>query len=61
MGHAVQKMARSLVVMVAAGGQLDDVLELAKAFGVRAVQVEQLAVPAEEENSQRRLVLALKA
>lgn len=61
MSQVAEKQARSLVVMVAAGGAMDEVLELARAFLVRAVHVQQLAVPAEEENSQRRLVQALKS
>ncbi len=46
--------------MVAAGGDMSDVLELATAHGVRAVHVDQLAVPAEEANSRIRLLQALK-
>jgi hypothetical protein len=57
---AAQKLARSLVVMKAAGGAIDDIIELAKAHGVRAVHVQQLDVPPEEAGAQRMLVEALR-
>lgn len=52
---------RNLVIMLTAGGALADVLEMAQAFGVRAVHVQQLAVPPEEQPAQRILADALKA
>lgn len=55
------KHARNLVVMLTAGGALDDVLEMARGFGVRVVHVQQLAVPPEELAAQRQLVTALRA
>lgn len=55
-----EKHARNLVVMLTAGGALDDVLEMARAFGVRAVHVQQLAVPVEEQAARRQLVAALQ-
>ena len=55
-----EKHARNLVVMLTAGGTLDGVLEMARAFGVRAVHVQQLVVPPEEQGAQRRLVEALR-
>lgn len=60
MGQAAQKYVRSLTVMLTAGGSLEDVLEMAKAFGVRAVHVDQLAVPIEEEVARQRLLQVLK-
>lgn len=56
-----EKFAPSLVTMVAAGGDMADVLELAKTQGVRAVHVEQLAVPVEEHGSRLRLIAAMKS
>lgn len=53
------KHARNLVVMLTAGGNLDDVLEMARLYGVRRVHVQQLAVPPEERAAQRHLVEAL--
>lgn len=61
MSHVAEKHARSFVVMLTSGGSLSDVLEMARAFGVRAVHVQQLSVPPEEVGSQRRLVEALRA
>ena len=52
--------ARNLVVMLTAGGALDDVLEMARSFGVRSVHVQQLAVPDEERAAQRILVNTLR-
>lgn len=60
MAKAMERHARNLVVMVAAGGQLDDVLEMARAFGVRPIHVEQLGVPEEEQAARRLLMQALK-
>lgn len=37
--------------MLAAGGNKYDVLEMAHAFGVRSVHLDQLAVPPEEDAS----------
>lgn len=61
MSKFAERHARNLVVMVAAGGAMDDVLEMAKAFGVRVVHVQQLAVPPDEQPAQRLLVETLKA
>lgn len=47
--------------MLTAGGVLEDVLKMAKAFGVQAVHVEQLSVPAEEHWARLQLLRALKA
>ncbi len=55
-----EKFARSLVVMVAAGGDMEAVLELAKAQRVRAVHLDQLAVPPEEGPARLKLIQALK-
>lgn len=60
MTQAAQQHARNLVVMLTAGGALDDVLEMARAFGVRAVHVQQLAVPPEEAPAQQRLMQVLQ-
>ncbi len=57
---AMQQHARNLVVMIAAGGAMDEVLEMAQAFGVRATQVQQLAVHPDEQPAQRLLVKMLK-
>lgn len=46
-----QKFARSCVVMITAGGDKSDILELARLHGVKPVHLDQLAVPAEEEAS----------
>ena len=46
--------------MIAAGGRIEDILELAAGFGVRAVHVQQLAVPPEEQPAQRIFVEALR-
>ena len=60
MGQAQALHARNIVVMLTAGGALDDVLEMARGFGVRAVHVQQLAVPDEEQAAQRILVNKLR-
>ena len=56
----VTQHARNLVVMVTAGGAVSDVLEMAKAFRVRAVHVQQLAVPPDERKAQQILAQALR-
>lgn len=61
MAKALERHARNLVVMVAAGGQMEDVLEMARSFGVRAIHVEQIGVPEEEQAARRLLIQALKA
>ena len=60
MSQAQEKLARSLVVMKAAGGGVEDIIELAKAHRIRAVHVQQLDVPPEEVGAQRMLVDALR-
>lgn len=60
MGRAHEQHARNLMIMLTAGGVLDDILEMARAFTIRAVHVQQLAVPPEERSAQRVLVHALK-
>jgi hypothetical protein len=57
---AAQKCAPSLAVMIAAGGMHDDVLALAKSFGVRPVHLDQLAVPEEQDASRKLLMQMLK-
>ncbi len=57
----VQQHARNLVVMIAAGGAMDDVMEMAKAFGVRKIHVEQLGVPEDEQAARRWLIECLSA
>jgi copper homeostasis protein CutC len=52
--------ARNLVIMLTAGGPLNDLLEMARSWGVRAVHVQQLAVPIEEQKAQEILVKALR-
>lgn len=53
-----QKLAPSLVVMIAAGGNHADVVDMARSHGVRAVHLEQLAVP-DEQNASRLLLIRL--
>ncbi len=60
MSQGRERHARNLVIMVAAGGDLADVLEMAQTFGVRAVHVQQLAVPPDEQPAQRLLTDRLR-
>jgi hypothetical protein len=52
--------ARNLVIMLTAGGSLNDLLKIAQAWKIRAVHIQQLAVPAEEQKAQEILVNALR-
>lgn len=61
MANAVERHARNLVVMVAAGGDLAEVLDLAQTFGVRTIHVEHVGVPEEEQAARRLLIETLKA
>lgn len=54
------KHARNLVVMLAAGGEMSTIKEMAKLHGIRAIHVQQLALPVEEINLGKRLIEALK-
>lgn len=60
MGKFAEKHARNMTVMLTAGGDINDILEMGKAFGVRAIHLNQLDVPPEEESARLNLLSALK-
>lgn len=55
-----QKHARNLTVMLTAGAAIEDLLEMGKAFGLKAVHFDQLAVPPEEEAARKNIANALR-
>lgn len=60
MSKVKEKLARSLVVMKAAGGSIDEILELAKLHRIRTVHIQQLAIPSEETGAQQLLVKVMR-
>ncbi len=56
MTQFAQIHATNLVVMIAAGGKIDEVLEMAKAFQVRAIHLHQLVVNEEQEPARKLLI-----
>lgn len=55
-----EKQARNMVIMLNAGGLVEDVLALVKNFRLKAVHFDQLAVPKEEEVARRQLIQLIK-
>jgi len=60
MSQIAEKNARNLVVMLTAGANISDLVEMAKSLSIRATHIQQLAVPKEEESARLNLITALK-